>query len=48
MFKPPNQPPNIIINQNSLREISYNINNYIPTTETKARCYWDLIYLHLW
>ena len=36
-------PPDIILTQDSNGDISYNINSYSKTTNTKIKCYWDKI-----
>ena len=41
-------PPDIILNLNDPGVISYNIDNYISLTETKTKCYWDVVNINLW
>ena len=48
LFTSPDHPPNIILNQNSNGDVPYNIYDYIQSTETKTKCYWDTVKLNLW
>ncbi len=48
LFTSPNHPPNIMLNQNSNGDVPYNIYEYITSTETKIKCYWDTVKLNLW
>ena len=48
LFTSPSHPPNIILNQYSNGDVPYNIYDYITTTETKIKCYWDTVKLNLW
>ena len=36
-------PPNIILNMNDPGDISYNIDSYFYSLETKTKCYWDQV-----
>ena len=48
LIYPKSYPPDIILNLNDPGVISYNIDNYISLTETKTKCYWDVVNINLW